>query len=449
MVITDEDKIILKKQFKHATLPTKKAAKKVKLPPSKEEGTTYVSSSGGYYAEPLIDVQKIIDLIDNIYIQGVIQKQLNLIFQDKYTIEVKDVKNKKVDEELSNSLMDMCETKSVRLWAQMQKAYASKFLWGIHLINPVWGVDELAETNDIRLLQLRHLPSETFKTAPPGIQDTYSQILPGITLNAKNEIEFWQEPKPGDPPVLLKNVFYIKNPSDRGLAGDPIIVPMIPIIEMLKFTWNTEMQQVNRIGAKILFIKVANPQPASTRNGGVGDIEYANSIIKNWGKDTAFQLRENMELIDLNLKDDSNNLDIIEALSNIIIGYVSPAEFIGSKQQTRIGGNDNAQKDLLDNYITGVHSWLSEQFEMLLLRYLEYNQYTGYTVTIKIPAPAHDTPDEMRKDAEAGFLTQSLDQNELRKLLRHPAKEEADLKKLADYYSKVSRTEQLIRNKDK
>jgi hypothetical protein len=419
--------------------------KKVKLPSAKEEGTIYVASSGGYYEAPTIDTAKITDLIDNIYVQGVIQKQLNLIFQEKYTIEVKDAKTKAVDEELSNTMMDMCETKSVRLWAQMQKAYVSKFLWGIHLINPIWGVDPLAETTEIRLLALRHLPSETFKTAPAGQLYTYSQILPGITLDDKDELVFWQEPKPGFVPEQIKNVFYIKNPSDRGLAGDPIIVPMLPIIEMLKFTWNTEMQQVNRIGAKILFIKVTNPQPASTRNGSVGDIDYANAIIKNWGKDTAFQLRENMELIDLNLKDDSNNLDIIEALSNIIIGYVSPAEFIGNKNETRIGGNDNAQKELLDNYIKGIHQWLSEQFEMLLMRYLEYNSYTGYSVTIKIPPPMHDSRDEMRKDAEAGFLTQSLDQNELRKLLRHPAKADADLVKLSDYYSKVSRTEQLIK----
>jgi hypothetical protein len=443
MEITKEDQDYLKVEFANVTTSKKKA--KVKVPPAKEEGTIYVASSGGYYEAPKIDTVKITDLIDNIYVQGVIQKQLNLIFQDKYTIEVKDVKNKKVDEEMSNALMDMCETKSVRLWAQMQKAYVSKFLWGIHLVNPIWGVDELAETNEIRLLQLRHLPSETFKTAPAGEQYTYSQILPGITLDTKNEMVFWQELKPGETPVQLKNVFYIKNPSDRGLAGDPIIVPMIPIIEMLKFTWNTEMQQVNRIGAKILFIKVTNPQPASTRNGNKGDIDYANAIIQNWGKDTAFQLRENMELIDLNLKDDSNNLDIIEALSNIIIGYVSPAEFIGNKNETRIGGNDNAQKELLDNYIKGIHQWLSEQFEMLLMRYLEYNQYTGYSVTIKIPPPMHDSRDEMRKDAEAGFLTQVLDQNEIRRLLRHPAKEEVDLIKLSDYYSKVNRTEQLIK----
>lgn len=151
---------------------------------------------------------------------------------------------------------------------------------------------------------------------------------------------------------------------------------MVSILGMLGFTWNTQMEQVNRVGAKILFMRVKNPQGASTRNNSVSDNDYANAIVKNWGKDTAFVLRENFEIEDVKLTDDSNNLEIIDALNNLIIEYVTPASFISKGQETRLGGNDNAQKELLDNYIRGVHSWLEDQFEMLLMRYLEYNQYT-------------------------------------------------------------------------
>lgn len=442
MEITKEDAEYIRAEFANASSPTKTAKA-----PSKEEGVVYVASGGTYYESPEITADKIVDLLDNIYIRGVIVKQLNLIFQKKYTIEVIDTKTRKVDEELSNTLMAMSETKDVRLWANMQRAYIDHFTFGIGLYNPVWGVDKeaLEPTNDTRLLKLRHLPPETFKTEPSGVQDIYSQILRGIILNAKGETEYWQEPEPGETPVQIKNIFYVKKPTDRGLAGDPIIIPLIPIIEMLRFTWNTEMQQVNRIGAKILFIKVTNPQPASTRNGNKSDVEYANAIIQNWGKDTAFQLRENMELIDLNLKDDSNNLEIIDALNNMIIEYVTPASFISNQQETRLGGNDNAQKELLDNYIKGVHQWLAEQFEMLLMRYLEYNQFQGYTVSIKIPEPSHDTEELNRKRAESGFLTQCLDVNERRKLLGHEPKDEAALKEMAKYYSELVKTEQLIK----
>lgn len=411
---------------------------------SKEEGTSIVST-GDFYTSPKINADTILKLIDDIYVQGVIKKQRNLIFNEKYSIEVIDTKTRKVDEELSNTMFAMCESKNVRLWARMQQAYFDSFCWGIAPFNPVWGVDKEADTTEIRLLKLRHLPPESFKTAPSSQTDIYSPILQGIVPDKDGELEFHQEPKANETPVLVKNVFYIKNPADRGFAGDPIIVPMVSILGMLGFTWNTQMEQVNRVGAKILFMRVKNPQGASTRNNSVSDNDYANAIVKNWGKDTAFVLRENFEIEDVKLTDDSNNLEIIDALNNLIIEYVTPASFISKGQETRLGGNDNAQKELLDNYIRGVHSWLEDQFEMLLMRYLEYNQYTGYTVNIKIPTPSHDSREDNRKDAEAGFLTQSLDQNELRKLLSHQPKTEEELKKLAAYYATVSRTEQLIK----
>ncbi len=417
--------------------------KKVKVS-GREEGINIVST-GDFYTAPKINVDTILNLIDDIYVQGVIKKQRNLIFNEKYSIEVINTKTKKVDDELSNTMFAMCESKNVRLWARMQQAYSDSFCWGISPYNPVWGIDKEAETNEIRLLKLRHLPPETFKTAPTGQTDIYSPILSGIVPDKDGELEFHQEPKANATPELVKNVFYIKNPADRGFAGDPIIVPMVSILGMLGFTWNTQMEQVNRVGAKILFMRVNNPQGASTRNNNVGDNEYANAIVKNWGKDTAFVLRENFEIEDIKLTDDSNNLEIIDALNNLIIEYVTPASFISRGQETRLGGNDNAQKELLDNYIRGVHSWLSDQFEMLLMRYLEYNQYIGYTVNINIPIPSHDSREEKRKDAETGFLTQSLDVNERRKLLGHEPKDETGLKEMIDYYAELNKIEQLIR----
>lgn len=417
--------------------------KKVKVS-GKEEGINIIST-GNFYQSPKVDATTILNLIDDIYVAGVIKKQRNLIFNEKYTLNVLDSKTRKVDEELSRNMFAMCESKNVRLWAQMQRAYADCFCWGLSPYNPVWGVDKTAETNEIRLLKLRHLPPESFKTAPTNALDIYSPILQGIVPDDNGELTFYQEQKPGQNPELVKNIFYIKNPADRGFAGDPIIVPMVSILGMLGFTWNTQMEQVNRVGAKILFMRVKNPQGANTRNNNVGDNDYANAIIKNWGKDTAFVLRENFEIEDIKLTDDSNNLEIIDALNNLIIEYVTPASFISNKQETRLGGNDNAQKELLDNYIRGVHSWIEDQFEMLLMRYLEYNQYDGYEVQIHIPTPSHDSREDNRKDAESAFLTQCADENELRKLLGLQALDEAGIQKLRAWYQSIQRTPQLIK----
>lgn len=426
---------------------TSKSTKKVKIS-GKEEGITLVST-GDFYTSPKVDVETITNLRDDIYIAGVINKQKNLIFNEKYTIEVIDTKTRKIDEELSNTLMEMCETPSVRLWANMSWSYECLFSWGLAPFNPVWGIDKEAGTSDIRLLKLRQLPPETFKTAPSGQQYIYSPILFGIVPDPKtNELTFYQEPEPNKTPVQVNNVFYIKNPSDRGFAGNPIIVPCVNILGMLGFTWNASMEQVNRIGSKTLFMRVTNPSKPDVNK--FRSIEYSNEIVKNWGKDLAYSIPDNFEPIDLKLTDDSNNLAVIDKLSDLISEYVNPASFIASRQETRLGGNDNAKLEMHDNYVKGWHSIFAEQFERLLNRYFEYNGFAPnqYQVRIRIPPPSHNTREDNRKDVEALFLAQSIDEREARRIFPHLNLKELDDKGLADlraHFASIQRTPQIIK----
>ena len=403
---------------------------------TKEEGTVYISSIGGYYKAPEIDADKLHDFQSNIYVRGLLAKHKNLIFSDKFTLEVKDAKSE-TDEDLQKTMTQMCEQKNVRLWSKMQAGYIDGvFMYGIGLFNPVWGY----EGNEYKLLKLRYLPTYTFRNASlNGTTKIYSQILQGITLNeAKNEMEFWQADENG---VVqqLKNVFYIKDPAAQGLAGESIVVPLVPIIEMLKFSWDTQMQQVHRTGAKLLFIKVTDPKPASNKNGNVGDVDYANKLLEKWSKDMAFQLRENMTLIDPGIKDDSNNLEIIDALHKMIIDYVTPTSFIAREGAT-IGGSEKQREEMMLRYIRGIHSWLEDQFEMLLNRYLEYNEYKDYTVSIHIPSPSIDRSEIHLKQVDMGIKGKALFPNEIRKRLEADALDEEDLKKLEEYYSRITQT---------
>jgi hypothetical protein len=211
----------------------------------------------------------------------------------------------------------------------------------------------------------------------------------------------------------------------------------VPIFEMLKYAWNTQMQQVNRTGAKILFIKVIDPQPASAKNGNVSDVKYANKLLQKWGKDTAFQLRGNMELIDPGIKDDSNNLEIIDALNRMIIDYVTPTSLI-AREGGGISGTERQREELLLKYITGVHTWLEDQFEMLLNRYLEYNEYKDYTLQIHIPSPSIDRSEIELKQAVEGFKAKALTINEIRNRLGVDKLSEEEIEELLDYYTKVS-----------
>ena len=389
------------------------AAKKPKSKKqTKESGAVYVSSAGTYYEDPEITAEKINDFQDNVYGRGLAMKQRHLIFTDKYTLDVLDTEGE-TDPDITADILKMCDSKGVRLWPNMQRAYNSIFWYGIGLYNPVWEYVD----NIYTLTKLRHLPSYSFRSEPMGASETYSELLKGITLDDKGEIEFHQVTDSMGTVEKLENIFYVKDPVSDELAGESIVLPLIPVFNMLKFVWNTQMQQSNRTGAKILFIKVTDPQKASELNTNVSDVAYANEIIQNWGKNTAYQLRGNMELIDPGIKDDSNNLDVIEALHNMVIDYITPASYITSGAENRLGGSDKQREELILKYIQGVHTWLEDQFEMLLNRYLEYNGYEGYVVKINIPSPSVDISQIQLEQANSGFTTKSLTINEIRERL--------------------------------
>jgi len=304
--------------------------------------------------------------------------------------------------------------------------------YGISLFNPVWNY----EGSEYILEKLRHLPASTFADLPTASDGKiYSQILQGITLNENNEIEFWQTDEDGTQ-TQLKNVFYVKDPVAEGLAGESIMAPLVPIIEMIKFTLETIMQQANRTGAKILFIKVTRPQGPSSKNGGVGDVEYANLILQKWGKDRAFQLRENMDIVDPGIRDDSSNLEVKKALEDIFVDYIIPTSFI-SREGGIFSGSETSREELLNKYIEGIHQWLEDQFEMLLNRYLEYNEYTDYTVHINIPAPSIDRSELELRQAEIGSKTKSLTINEMRKKLGEEELSEEAIEELIELHTRL------------
>jgi len=409
----------------------KKVEAKKKKARTKEEGTIWISSTGAYYEEPEITAEILHNARDNVYGRGLSTKLRNLIFRDKYTLEVLNEKGES-DEEREKRINQICDSKSVRMWTNMQRAYMDIVWYGISLFNPVWNY----EGSEYILEKLRHLPASTFADlviASDG--KIYSQILQGITLNENNEIEFWQTDEDGTQ-TQLENVFYVKDPVAEGLAGESIMAPLVPIIEMIKFTLETIMQQANRTGAKILFIKVTSPQGPSSKNGGVGDVEYANLILQKWGKDRAFQLRENMDIVDPGIRDDSSNLEVKKALEDIFVDYIIPTSFI-SREGGIFSGSETSREELLNKYIEGIHQWLEDQFEMLLNRYLEYNEYTDYTVHINIPAPSIDRSELELRQAEIGSKTKSLTINEMRKKLGEEELSEEAIEELIELHTRL------------
>ena len=375
---------------------------KKKTDETQEEGAIFVTSWGRTYTAPKIDAQKIEYYADNVYIAGALQKQQRVLFNEKYKVQGINPEGKP-DEDLTNALSGMCESQEVRLWYAIQTAWLSVAKWGPYLINPVWGYDG----KEYRLLKIRHLPSESFQGAAATYSLIKNELLPGIIWNTTtNEPEFHQKQSDG---IIkkLNNVFMLTDPLQSTIVGGrPLILPLIPIVTMLDFSWQAVMQQVNRIGAGGLFyVKVTQPKG--------DDKEYARKILANISKNTPYQLRENMTAERFPIDETATAADTIDALDRLMSSYFSPSREI-SKDGTLIGGSSQPELDLYMSYIRGTHTWLEEGFEQLLQPYLEPNGWSGYRIHIEIPSPTIDKSELWVKQGELGARYGGITINELR-----------------------------------
>lgn len=394
---------------------------------SKPSGVSYLISGGDFYSKPEITVENLLKYKDNIYGSSVAQKQLNLIFPDKPTIEVKDPNGEK-DEDLEKILMQQFEAS--KMFAAMKQFWIDEFWFGASFFNPVWKL----KGSEYILSELRHLPAPSFWKSPEGLQNKYSELLKGVWLNeATGEVELYQTVQ--DKTTKLNNVVMLKDPTEESISGKPRVVPLVPVFNMLSFSWKAFMQRINRVGSPVLFLRIENPQPANDRNGNIDDITYANMVVQNWGKDTAYVIRENMSFVDPMLSDSNISAEIISMLQNLVIQFMSPASFI-SKEGSIIGSSSLPEQDLMLQYIEGEHGRIADSFEPFLYRYLEYNEYpVGYTVNIWLPSPNIDRTEMDIKKAEAGFNVKAMSLNERRELLGLPALTDEEIAKIKEEYA--------------
>jgi hypothetical protein len=287
---------------------------------------------------------------------------------------------------------------------------------------------------EYKLLKLRHLPAESFGTQPYGRPFLYSDILQGVVISPYDgTVEYFQTlymPQNNAPPgpvvstqflqTKLTNIVTIKDPSWPDLAGRPVMMPIFPLLAMLDFGWQAQIQKMNRVGGGgILFLKIINPQG--------NDIEYGQLLLQNWGKNSAFQLRQNFELVEPKLNDNATAIDTIEALDKLIVAYFNPANQIQRSQTAPLSGSSGSEKEMIDDYIHNIHQWLSDQWSHIMQEYLDVNGYEGYTVTIVLPDPSIDRSQIDLQQATEGAKDGALMTNEIRVLLGMDELDEAGL----------------------
>lgn len=403
-----------------------------KTPPREEQGVIWVASTGVIWQESDVDVEKLKKYSANIYGDGLAQKQRNLIFTGPPAIRVIDPDGEE-DKVVSRWISDMATSPTVQLYYRMQQAWHSTFWYGPGLFNPVmeW------VGNEYRLTALRYLPPDSFATAPTSSKKyrSYNPILPGIALSQDNEVEYWQVQDETDTtPRRVDNVFVIQDPIRPELGSRPTVLSVLANIAMLDYLWAAQMQKAHRTGSPLLFVRISGARTAAQLGGKTGDVEYAQKFLKNWGKNTGYVLRDNMELVNPHITDTADNLETIDRLDQMITAHFSPSGFI-SKSGPTIGGSSAPEKELLAAYVRGIQSWLEAGFSHLLQEVVDANGYDGFTVRVDLPDLEFDERDIEIRQATIGDKTQSLTINEIRALLHHPPLTPEEVAELRDEYA--------------
>ena len=399
---------------------------KIKQPPKAQdtpyEGVQYVATNGLVFTPANYTVKSLIEFSKSYYGSKLCLHLLTLLFPGDLKIKVIDETGTE-DPELSQEMKVMADT--VNLWTQIKNTFVDACWGGLYVSNPVWAWEE----NRYNLIDLVRLPWDSFELSAPSALYNYSELLPGITLAPDGKtVEYWQTVNGIQ--TQLKSIFTVKAPLSTQLAGEPIFRPLLDTLCYAKFAWESVIQTLHRIGAPVLFIRVSN--------GTADDVAYANAILKNWGKNTAFQLRENMELIDPKITEPTTSMEAINTLAQMVVDFFSPAGFVQNNNAT-LSSSDTGSNRMMQAFISGIHSWLEDAYEGLLQTKIDAEGYVGYRVVIDLPTFEPDRTDENRLIAESGFKVEALDLDERRALLgQEPADEEKAARIREEYAARQS-----------
>ncbi len=401
-----------------ATLKTKTVPKQA-VPVITPQGINFVLKSTADWDLDKLNVKTLEDLFEDPYATAVFNKLTNLIFQDPCTIEIKDPADT-VNDDLSKVFQQMCDSPDVQLWQQMKTCFGAWFWFGPYLAS--LGIDFL---NGMYILSaIMDLPPASFsQNNAVGTILSESRILHGIVKLEDKKTHYYQQQELEI--VELGNVFHIKPPGyGYDIAGMPLIYPLIKSFKKMGFAWLAQMQCVNRAGAPSIFLKIT--KPIKSPDGKRDDWKYGNEILRNYGKNNLYPIYENFDPIEVVSNVTDVSLKTIELLTKVIIYQFSTSDLV-SKDGTLIGGSNNAEKELLTNFIKGFHTALKNGFEPIVQKFLEYNGFLKHKAVINIPTPEFTDESLELQRAVEGRNAKDIHPNEHRKKLGLPPKSDEEL----------------------
>ncbi len=405
-----------------------------------QTGYTFVSSAVEPYHVSKIDAESIYELTNNLYVVGPVTQTTNLVIAGTPTIEVYDENGDPV-EELSRELNAMFSRPGCSLSAISRSAMHDLMNWGISVYNWVWQRDK---SGRLACSALNRIHPFNLSARPTGgaTGKSYGRILQGIVYDRTDRtVHYYHRQDSGSPfEIPERDLLVIRDSACDHPDGDSVIYPIAPIIEFINYSWNALGQQMYRTGAPIIFIKISNPRPERIVNGEKipSDVDYAREFMENWGKDTVFPLRDNFELINIDVKEGTLAVRAIDFAQNTIRDYLNPNGMLG-KDGALISGNSDASLRLLNNSIQGWIALLETSLAAIPNYYLKHNGYPAtYYADVRIPHSVVEDQSMKLQQAQLGANTHTLTVNEVRELLGREGLGDDELANIVQEWNLVS-----------
>jgi len=387
--------------------PVSKPDKKPRAKPKPKQGAMYIASGGYRWEEPKVYTPELLrDISESYYGASLISKLCNLIMPGAPDIKAIGP-NGNEDESLSKDLMVMSESPDVRLYQKMRDAFQDTCWSGFGCFNDVWDYDG----PKYRLMALRRLPPESFYTSivvSPYTDPTFAGIS---IVDDKHQFYHTDLYKT----ELMVDPFYLFAPNSRAIAGTPLIKPIIPVIQFAQQGLFAMQQTVSRMGAPWGMIKLTDDYSEE-------DMEYADKILANWGKDSMFKLLPKMEWISPNLPEPKTPEAVVNLLAKMMLDFFSPASFIQNDGAT-LSTSDSGALQLFNAWITSMQAYYEDAFERLLQQYPDGNLYKDYHVEITLPRPPEDKTAQMLSLLKGWNDAGIADEMEMRALFPEHLKE--------------------------
>jgi len=403
-----------------------------------KSGIAYVYDNGFVqWSDPSLDINKIKQMMRNPYLKKPVTQLMNLLFpHGDIVITVQD-QDEHEDEEAAKKLRQMFRSKNCNIKKLSKLCWLSWFYWGPFVYNVYYRMG--LDPDGWRLIEgIQHLPSESFSQYPATVNGLHviyqSELLPGISRYSDGKIYYSQTDATGKA-VLLKDVQHEIPPND--LSGDPAGMPIcyvvLTLVEMLNFAWACQRQRLQRVGAPSIFLQIEEAGETYTGADGrsINKLEYAQDVLKNWGRNDSFPLLPGMTPVHIPTNESDSAMETINALAKLINDQWSPIGLISTEGSSKIGGGDNAGLDLLRSFRSGFLDPVAEIFVRIAEDWLEYNGFVGYSVFIHFPEfNPKDAEIDLRR-AQEGRAARTISRNEHRVLLGLEAATEDDLE---DFY---------------